>query len=62
MEQGTSAQDAYEGVREALQRLANATGQAWIVTNVQLDPAGGPAEPAGEFAPDQPCLLCGQIH
>lgn len=52
----------YQDVVTALQALANATGDGWLVTNVPLDlPDPAPGVPA-QVDPAQPCLFCNRIH
>jgi len=52
----------YTAVTEALQALANATGQAWIVTNVPLGPPPEMTSSRLPVDPEQPCMFCGQVH
>ncbi len=62
MHRPLSEEPTYGAAVEALQALADATGQAWILTN--LDTMLGAPEPGPAPVPvlDQPCILCGEVH
>lgn len=53
---------AYQVAVDALQALANATGSAWIITNLPLDIEDERLAPPVIADPDQLCLLCGRVH
>ncbi len=62
MHRPLSEEPTYGAAVEALQALADATGQAWFLTNLETM-LGAPAPAAPSVStPTQPCLLCGQDH
>lgn len=48
--------------QEALRALANATGSAWLLTNLPLDIENSRLTEPIIADPSQLCLLCGEAH
>jgi hypothetical protein len=53
---------AYAAAVHALQALADATGSAWVMTNLPLDIEKAKLSAPVIVDPTQPCLFCNEIH